>query len=159
MRKYLFLLSFSLAINISIHGQWYVKDYGVTDPSLLNGYQLEEAISDSKTKLMHSGIVAGLGGLLYFGLKYLPFEPDEDPTVLEQLIGEKGMQKIGMGLGAGLFAGGVVAGAVYLGRIARIKSVLNRKYQIPGSLSLSPVVIPGKSNNSFSAGLTITVTF
>ncbi|MCU0455244.1 MAG: hypothetical protein MUE74_02990 [Bacteroidales bacterium] len=159
MKRLVIFLGLGLASIINSFGQWYVKDYGVTDPSLLTGYQLEEAISDSKTKLMHSGIVAGLGGLLYFGLKYLPFEPDEDPTLIEQLIGEKGMQKIGMGLGAGLFAGGVVAGVVYLGRIARIKSVLNRKYQIPGSVSLTPVVIPGNSNSSLSAGLTITVTF
>jgi len=158
MKKKLILLSLGLATTISSYSQWYVKDYGVTDPSNLTGYQLEEAISDSKTKLMHSGIVAGLGGLLYFGLKYLPFEPDEDPTFLEQLIGEEGIKKIGMGLGAGLFAGGIVAGVVYIGRIGRIKSVLNRKYQVPGSVSFTPVVIPGNSN-SFCTGLTIRVTF
>ncbi len=52
-----------------------------------------------------------------------------------------------------------IAGIVYLGRVGRIKSVINEYYSYAGSLKISPAIIVNSHNQSFEPGFTLTYDF
>ena len=158
--KKIILVSSLLIISISTsYSQWYVKKYNVTDINFLSSEQLEESLINSKAGLLYSGIVAGIGGGIFLVAKYLPYEQDENSTFLEQLIGEKGMNGILIFTGAGILIGGSIACIAYLGRIGRIRSVINRNYSTSGSLKISPTLILPDYTRSYCPGLTVTYNF
>lgn len=64
MKKLIFLLILGSSAYSSSLGQWYVKKYNVPDISLLSKEDLQEAHAESKTRLVVSGCVADVGGLL-----------------------------------------------------------------------------------------------
>jgi len=91
MKKLIIFFYLLLIFSCIISGQWYVKRYQVTDINQVTKEQLEESLQDSKRNLLYSGIVVGTGGVILIAFLFLPSEPGEDPTFLEQLIGEEGM--------------------------------------------------------------------
>ena len=158
--KKIIIVSCLLVISfVSLYGQWYVKKYNVTDINSLSKEQLEESLGKSKTGLLYSGILAGLGGVIFLAGKYSGVYESENPTFFEELVGEKGMNDIAMVTGAGIIIGGTIAGIVHMGRIGRIKSVLNYNYPSLGSLNISPTVILNSYTHSFCPGFTLTYNF
>lgn len=152
--SYLLLISF-----INLHGQWYVKQYKVSDINFLSKAQLEESLGKSKTGLLFSGLIAGTGGAIILISRYFPYQLSEDATFIEQLIGEKGMNDIGFACGAGFLIGGTIASIANLGRIGRIKSVINNNYASVGSLNILPTAILNSYTKSFCPGFTLRYNF
>jgi hypothetical protein len=141
------------------YGQWYVKKYNVSDIDFLSREQLEESLKTSKSDLLYSGIISVAGGGVFLAGRYLPYEIDDESSIIEQLLGEKGMKKILMVSGAGMVVGGAVAGIVYLGRIGRIKSVINKYFTSAGSLNISPTIIVNYHDQVVCPGFTLTYNF
>lgn len=140
-------------------GQWYAKKYGVPDMNMLSKTQLEESLSNSKKGLMYSGISAGAGGLMIIAGKFFEYEQEEDPDFFEKLLGPDGMNKLIIVLGAGVVAGSAIAFIVYLERIGKIKSVMNKNVSSSGSLYISPAIISNRYTGSCSTGFKITYNF
>jgi len=139
------------------YGQWYEKKYNVTDINLLSREQLDESLKDSKTEVLYSGIISAAGAGIFVAGRFLPYEINDESSFFEQLIGEQGMKKIMMATGVGIAAGGLVAGIVYLGRIGKIKSVINEYYASGARLIVSPNLF--LYDQSLAAGLTLTFNF
>lgn len=140
------------------YGQWYNKKYNVSDINLLTKEQLEESLSNSKNGLTISGCVAGIGGIAFIITRYVP-QPIEDPTFIEQLIGDEGMNTIYQGISAGLLVGGTIASLAYLGRNARIKATIKKNYPTLGSLNISPTLLLNNHKGSYLPGITLTFNF
>jgi hypothetical protein len=151
-----FLLLISL---INLSGQWYAKRFQVTDIHCLSQSQLEESLLETKKDLLLAGGIAGTGGVIFLIFKFLKPGMSEDPSDFEQLIGDEGVNKIGLISGIGIAIGGTIAGIAYLGRIGRIKSVLNQNYPNIGSLRISPSLILNRYTRTSSPGITLTYNF
>jgi hypothetical protein len=149
----LFIISF-----FNSYGQWYNKKYHVSDINLLTKEQLDESLSNSKNGLLISGFVAGIGGVAFLITRYMP-QPIEDPTFIEQLIGDEGMNTIYQGISAGLFVGGTIAIMAYLGRNARIKATIKKNYPKLGSLNISPTLLLNNHKVFYHPGITLTYNF
>jgi hypothetical protein len=159
MKKVIISTILLLILFINLSGQWYVKKYHVTDINFLTREQLEESLANSKTGLKTAGIIAGTGGVFFLGFKYLRPGMSDDPSIIEQILGDEGVNKVGMITGIGILIGGSIAGIVYLGRIGRIKSVINRNYPSVGSLDISPTIILNGYTRSSSPGFMLTYNF
>ena len=159
MKKISVVLSFLFLTLSSSYGQWYVKKYQVTDINLLSKEQLEESLLKSNRDLLTSGVTAGAGALIFIIFKYAKPGMSEDPGVIEQLLGDKGVNKIGLIAGAGILIGGTIASIVYIGRSGRIKSIIRRNYPTVGSLDFSPAVILNSYTRSSCPGFTLTYNF
>ncbi len=158
--KKMVLIAYLLLIScFNSHGQWYVKKYNVADIDFLSMEQLEESLKTSKSDLLYSGIISVAGGGVFLAGRYLPYEINDESSFFEQLIGEKGMKNILMVTGAGMVVGGAIAGIVYLGRVGRIKSVINRNYASVGTLNISPAITVDHYNQSVCPGFTLTYNF
>jgi len=131
----------------------------VADINFLSDEQLTESLRESKKGLLYSGISAGVGGFLIFLPMISPYEVDDNSPIGQQLIGAEGMNKVIIGIGAGVLAGGTIASIVYLSRIGRIKSIINKKYPYLGSLNISPIVIFNNYAQSIGPGFTLTYYF
>jgi hypothetical protein len=154
----LFLLSMSLTDSF---GQWYVRKYNVTDINYLTKEQLEEALKGSKTGVYGSLAVAGLGGVMILIERLVPYnlEDEEDPSFIEQLLGDRGMHVVIIGAGIGLAGAGTIACFYYLGRSGTIRSALNKNFQSLGSLKLTPAIVLERHSNSLCPGLSLTYSF
>jgi hypothetical protein len=152
----LFLLSVSF--NISF-GQWYVKRYQVNDINFLTKTQLEESLATSKKDLLTTGGIAGFGGILIVVFKYFKPGMSDDPSFIEQLLGDKGVNDIGIGLGIGMLVGGTIASIVYIGRIGSIRSAINRNYPSYGFFKVSPAIILNSDTRSSFPGFRLTYNF
>ncbi|MEI6062270.1 MAG: hypothetical protein WCR72_16325 [Bacteroidota bacterium] len=159
MKKVIILSVLLLAVLAQSYGQWYVKKYNVQDINLLSRAQLDESLGASKKSLLGSGLIAGIGAAGFFIIKYSDPPLSDDPTFWEQLIGSKGMNDIGMALCAGMFAGGTIASAVFLGRDIKIKSVIRHKYEGAGILHIEPGLYPVSSSGSLYPGLRLRYSF
>ena len=159
MKKYCYVFFFLLISVNNIFGQWYVKKYQVSDINSLTKTQLEESLKNAKSDLLISGGIAGLGGVMIVIFKYLKPGMSDDPSVIEELIGDDGMNKIGMAVGFGFLAGGIVASIVYSGRLGSIRSAIRRNYPYDGSLSLSPGMIINRYSRITSPGIKLTYSF
>jgi hypothetical protein len=159
MKKLILVSCFLLMSFISSYGQWYSKEYIVSDINLLSKQQLEESLQTSKKDLLISGAVAGMGGVVLLIVKYFPYVESDESTFWEQLLGERAINGMGIVMGAGLIAGGVIAGIVYLGRIGTINSTINRNYPSAGSLHISPTIILNSNSQSYSPGISLTYNF
>jgi hypothetical protein len=100
-----------------------------------------------------------MGGAAFLISKYLKPGMSDDPTVIEQLLGDDGVNKVGMITGAGLIIWGSIASIVHLGRIGRIRSVINKNYPSVGSLEISPAIILNGYARSFCAGFSLNYSF
>jgi hypothetical protein len=158
--KKVIILTFLLLISfINSSGQWYVKKYQVTDINFLTREQLEESLANAKTGLKTAGIIAVTGGVFFLGFKYLRPGMSDDPSVIEQLLGDDGVNMVGMIICGGVLIGGTIASITHLGRIGRIKSVINRNYPSSGSLNISPTIILNSYTRSSSPGLRLIYNF
>jgi len=155
--KKVFLVTFLLLISfINSLGQWYVKRYQVTDINLLTRGQLEESLVHSKTGLKLAAGFAGTGGAIFLICKYLHPGMSDDPSWIEQLLGDEGVDDVGMIIGAGTFIAGSIASIVCLGRIGTIKSVISRNYPSFGSVNISPAIILNRFTRSYCSGFSLT---
>jgi hypothetical protein len=159
MKKVIISAFLLLIYVINSSGQWYVKKYQVTDINFLSKVQLEESLQNSKKKLLFAGCTAAMGGAAFLISKYLKPGMSDDPTIIEQLLGDDGVNKVGMITGAGLFIWGSIASIVHLGRIGRIRSVINKNYPSVGSLEISPAIILNGYARSYSSGFSLTYSF
>ena len=158
--KKVIIVAFLLLISfINSSGQWYLRRYAVSDINFLSREQLDESLVKSKKDLLGSGITAGSGGVIFLIFKYLRPGMSNDPSVIEQLLGDEGMNKVGMIAGVGLMVGGTIASIVYIGRIGRIKSVINKNYPSFGSLDISPAIILNSYTRSYCSGFSLTYCF
>ena len=159
MKKVIISAFLLLIYVINSSGQWYVKKYKITDINFLSKVQLEESLQNSKNKLLFAGCTTAMGGAAFLISKYLKPGMSDDPTVIEQLLGDDGVNKVGMITGAGLFIWGSIASIVHLGRIGRIRSVINKNYPSVGSLKISPAIILNGYARSYSAGFSLNYSF
>ena len=159
MKKVIISAFLLLIYVINSSGQWYVKKYQITDINFLSKVQLEESLQNSKNKLLFAGCTVTMGGAAFLISKYLKPGMSDDPTVIEQLLGDDGVNKVGMITGAGLFIWGSIASIVHLGRIGRIRSVINKNYPSVGSLKISPAIILNGYARSFCAGFSLNYSF
>ena len=159
MKKVIISAFLLLIYVINSSGQWYVKRYQVTDINFLSKVQLEESLQNSKNKLLFAGCTVTMGGAAFLISKYLKPGMSDDPTVIEQLLGDDGVNKVGMITGAGLIIWGSIASIVHLGRIGRIRSVINKNYPSVGSLEISPAIILNGYARSFCAGFSLNYSF
>jgi hypothetical protein len=152
-------LLFALSLTNS-YGQWYFKEYGVSDINGLSKEQLETSLGDTRTALLAAGGITVIGGLLILaGNITLKHGLDEDATILEEILGAEFMGKTYLVLGTGSVAGGVVTGLVFFIRHERIKSVMNRNYGFEATLNISPSVITTGITRSSALGMTVTIEF
>ena len=158
--KKVILVTFLMLVSLfNSSGQWYVKKYQVTDINSLTSGQLEESLANSKTGLKSAGIIAGTGGVFFLGFKYLRPGMSDDPTVIEQLLGDNGVNMVGMIISGGILIGGTIASIVYIGRIEKIKSVINKNFPPFGSIDISPAIILNRYTRSSCPGFTLTYKF
>jgi hypothetical protein len=140
-------------------GQWYQKKYQVNNIHALSKGQLEESLDNSKKDLLISSFIFVVGGGVYLVFKYLKPGMGDDPSTFEQLMGDDGMNAIGMAAGIGIAAYGIIKSLADLGRTGRIISVLRKDYPIYGSLNISPALITCKLTRISSPGLRVVFTF
>jgi hypothetical protein len=158
--KRIVILFFLLIITLPrLQGQWYTKKYGVSDINFLNQVQLEESLKSSKENILISTAFIGGGGVIFLLFKYLGPGMSDDPTFIEELIGDEGMNKLGMAFGLGLAAGGVVGSVVYIGRTGKIRSVLRSNFPGTGSLQISPDIILNRYTRTSCPGIRLTYNF
>ena len=153
------MIVFSLLIlsNFS-QAQWYSKRYQVSDMNQLTLLQLNESLKTTKDQVLGSGLLAICGGGLFL-LGINNMLTLDNPTMLEQLIGEKGMNDIFAGLGAAIFLGGTIGFFGYLERVGHIKTAIRQNFPISGSLHLSPRIIYTNYTASYHMGVTLTYNF
>jgi hypothetical protein len=152
--SYLILISF-----IDSYGQLYVKKYQVTDINFLSKLQLEESLGNSIGALLFTSCTAITGGVIFIIFKYLRPGMSDDPSVIEQILVDEGVNKVGIITGIGILIGGSIASIAYLGRIGRIKSVINKNYPPFGSIDISPAIILNRYTRSPYSGFTLTYKF
>jgi hypothetical protein len=159
MKKTILASCFLLISFISSYGQWYVKKYKVTDINFLTKQQLDESLSDSKKDLLTFGGITAAGGVIFVIFKYLHPGMSDDPSFTEQLIGDKGVNTIGMVSGIAISAVGAIGSIAYIGRIGKIKSVIRNNYPSVGLLNISPAIISNSYTRKASPGIALTYNF
>ncbi len=138
--------------------QWYYNDYQVKDINQLTLQQLNESLKTSKDMVLGSGLCAIFGGCMFLaGINSLVTL--DNPTMLEQLIGEKGMNDICAGVGAAMVVGGTIGFFGYLERVGHIKTAIRQNFPISGSLHLAPRVIYNNFTASYRMGISLTYNF
>lgn len=159
MKKTILVSCLLLISFISSYGQWYVKKYKVTDINFLTKEQLDESLSDSKKDILTCGGVILAGGAVFAIFKYLHPGMSDDPTLLEQIMGDEGVNKAGMISGVAIVAAGTIAGIAYIGRTGKIRSTINKNYPPVGSLNISPAIISNSYTRKASPGIALTYNF
>jgi hypothetical protein len=159
--KKLLIVTGLLAISIlNSSGQWYLKKYNVSNINLLSKTQLEESLASARKDLGTSGIVAGVGALgIIGGFATLNWGLGDDPSDLEEMLGSDFLGHTYIVLGAGVLTGGIISCIFNLGKIGRIKTVINRNYGLPGSLNISPSIIKNNYSHLSCPGLKLTINF
>lgn len=159
MKKILIIAILIIAVFFKANGQWCQKNYGVPDVELMSDSQLSEALWTTNRNLIVSGGVTAFGGLMAVLINSYHPGMSDDPGFIEELIGDEGMDKIGIGIGLGLAAGGTVGCIVYGVRRGSIKSVINNRNPYSGTIDISPVVISNRITHSTTPALKVIITF
>ena len=158
MKKLLIITWLFIISILNSYGQWYDKNYHVSNINLLSKEQLEESLDHSKTGLIFSVALIAVGGIGLIATTYYP-QPIDDPTFIEQLIGDKGMNSIYQVISGGLLVGGTIGSMTFLWRNGRIKSTLAINYPPVGSLNISPTLLLNNYTGSFHPGITLAFHF
>jgi hypothetical protein len=158
MKKILLISLLVLTPFLRSNGQWYTKQYQVSDINSLTQEQLSESLIKSRSGLLVSGCVFGTGGVIYLLFRYLRPGMSDDPSFFEELIGDEGVNNIGMAVGIMTMTAGVISSVVYLGRIGRIKSTISRNY-LATYLKISPAMYVSRNSRTACPGLTLTLNF
>ena len=159
MKRVILISCLTIISFLNSNGQWYVRQYHVNDIDLLTKEQLETSLRQSKRDLLTSGAIAGVGGLVFIIYKYARPGMSDDPSWFEQIIGDEGVNKIGMTVSAGVLIAGTIISICHLGKIVRIKSAIANKDRSLGSLNISPAIRLNNFTRSFQPGLSITYNF
>ena len=161
MKKVIIFSGLLVMCAFDTYGQWYVEKYDVTDIDYLTQPQLEESIQNSRSGVYGSLVIVGMGGAILLLERLFPYreEDDDNITLIESFLGEKGMHIVTVASGAGISAAGSIAGIVYLGRLGTLKSALRRNFPYEGSLSLSPSIIQDRTSHNLYPGITLTYKF
>lgn len=160
MKKTIIFSGLLVLCAINVYGQWYVNKYNVTDIDFLSQRELEASIHESRQAVYGSLIFAGMGGAIVLIERFFPYEADEENmTLIETILGEKGMRKVIIAGGVGVSAAGVVAAFIYLDRLGTLKSALRSNFPTVGSLSLSPTLIMERTSHNLCPGFTLTYNF
>jgi hypothetical protein len=156
--KILVLACLLLLVN-GAYCQWYTRRYNVTDINQLSGQQLDESLHDFNKGMLYSGMAVVMGGAGILVIRYGEPSVDEDSPLLEQLIGEKGMDAIGTVLCAGIAAGGVISGLDHFGRTIRIRKAIRRNYPYIREIDISAVFCTAGGNMPVAPGLALVFRF
>ena len=159
MKRIILILCLTIISLLNSNGQWYVRQYHVNDIDFLTREQLETSLRQSKRDLLTSGAIAGVGGVVFIIYKYVRPGMSDDPSWFEQIIGDEGVNKIGMTVSAGVVIAGTIMSICHLGKIARIKSAIAKKDRPVGSLNFSPTIRLNNFTRSFHPGFSITYNF
>lgn len=159
MKTIVFMISIMMISLIDSYAQWYTKKYFVNDINLLSATQLQESLAESKRDLLYSGCIAVAGGAFILAAKYGDNQPDENPRLFEQIIGERGIETIAYCLGIGMLTYGAIKSVIHITRINQIKTVISEKFPALGSLEISPAIILNRCPRTHYQGFTISYRF
>ena len=159
MKKTVGILIFLICNCIVVQGQWYTKRYKVTDINQLTKIQLDESLRNSKNDMYGSMAVMALGGVVYTLGHYSVFDLSDNPTLLEQLMGKKGVNDAAMVIGAGLVIGGFISVVSSNSRVNKIKAALSKNFPALGAVRLLPAVIANIATRTVSPGVSLAINF
>ena len=157
--KIIVLIFSMLILSNYSNAQWYKRKYNVYDINKLTSEQLNESLWDSKTNLGMSGVAVGLGAVVFVISKYNLWTTNDEPSLFEQLIGEKGMNDIYAGAGIAIMAGGLIAFLSNVERIKNIKMAIHRNFPPVGHIRFTPKIDYNRYTASGNLGLSITYKF
>lgn len=106
-----------------------------------------------------NAIVAGTGTVILIINILAPFAPNDDPTWMESLFGYKWENDLTRVVCAGIIAAGTISFFTYLGRSARIKSVIRKNFPASGSLNISPVMVLNHGTKTYCPGFRLSFNF
>jgi hypothetical protein len=132
----LFLLAF-----LNAEGQWYERQYHVTDINQLSKAQLELSIVKTKNDILTASLVGAVGGISWALLRIA-----HEAIITSYVC-------------AGVFVGGAIVSLAYLQRITKIKSTIKRNYPASASLSISPALILNKYSGNYCSGISLKLNF
>ncbi len=151
---------FIFFITEGLYGQWYNKKYFVNDINLLNQSQLTESLDETRGEILGSGGFALIGGaLIWGGSSTIKNGLDEDASIIEELLGAEFIGRSLIVLGAGCIAGGTIGSLIFFTRHEKIRSVLKNNYGPPGSLGISPALIPCRNDQPPALGMSVWIKF
>lgn len=159
MKNLLVTVFFLVILSIPVSAQWYKDKYHVRDLNDLSIVQLTESRSAAKNGVYVSLGCLGLGSLAVLAGLYLPAEPSDDPTFLEQLIGPKGMSYLAAGIGVVFVVGGAIGTMVFSGRLIQVNSAIRRNFPEARSMRFTPGVIKDRYSGRYLPGATLTIRF
>jgi hypothetical protein len=141
MKRIIFGFCLFMLTLFSSYGQWYERQYNVTDINQLSKAQLELSIEDAKNNILTSSLVGGVGGIGWLIL-----------NLAHEVI-------IASYICAGVFVGGAVVSFAYWKRIVKIKSTIRRNYPATASLNISPSLILNKYSGVYCSGISLKLNF
>ena len=153
------IILFLLTLSLQATGQWYKKEYHVNDINSLSKVQLDLSLKDTKTGLCIGGLVTIFGGLSCAYFYYCKPGESDDPTIIEDLLGDDGVNTAGVVISAGIAAVGSI---MFLGSFVKnstIHAALRRNYPITGYLKLCPEIMINKYTRTSVPGVRLTWTF
>lgn len=159
MKKIFLASTFLVLLFTGSYGQWYVKKYNVKDINLLTKEQLQESWAQTRKNIGLNAIVAGTGTVILIINILAPFAPNDDPTWMESLFGYKWENDLTRVVCAGIIAAGTISFFTYLGRSARIKSVIRKNFPASGSLNISPVMVLNHGTKTYCPGFRLSFNF
>jgi len=160
MKLIMIFLALISATGAVAQDKWYYNKYEVNDLVELTPEQYNLALKDAKNLSWASLIVTGTGvGIYFIGRSTKKNGLDEDPTFMEELLGNEVVGYGTMGIGIVTVAGGIIGSLVGVARIGMIKKSGRNALAPDGYLSISPLLIIGKRNSLESAGIALHISF
>jgi len=141
MRRVIFGLILFLMAFLNAEGQWYERQYHVSDINQLSKAQLELSLVKTKSDILTAGLVGAVGGISWALLRIA-----HEAIITSYIC-------------AGVFVGGAIVSLACLQRITKIKSTIKRNYPASASLSISPALILNKYSGSYCSGISLTFSF
>jgi type III secretory pathway component EscS len=126
---------------LNAEGQWYERQYHVSDINQLSKTQLELTLVKSKNDILTASLVGAVGGISWALLRIA-----HEAIIISYIS-------------AGVFVGGAIVSFAYLQRITKIKSTLKRNYPATASLNISPALILNKYSGAYCSGMSLKLNF
>lgn len=138
--------------------KWYYNKYEVNDLVELTPEQYNLALKDAKNLTWASLIVTGTGvGIYFIGRSTKKNGLDENPTFMEELLGNEVVGYGTMGIGIVTVAGGIIGSLVGVTRIGMIKK--SGRYALAPDAYLSITPLMGQYSSMKSTGIALHFTF
>jgi hypothetical protein len=155
--KKLCLLLLVFIFYLDSNGQWYKRQYGVSDIRHLSTDQLTISFGEAK-EITASGLKVICAGGIVFLIGIL--EPaNENPNLLEKLLELRAFEKLFKVTGIGLICGGAITGFIGLNRTNNIKHVLYEADIHYGRMTVEPTFLVNNSTNIIYPGLRLMISF